>query len=41
MQHIESEPRGNVTREFEVIAGYSHIDPRVTKSLASNAGKFA
>ncbi|MEH6951759.1 TonB-dependent siderophore receptor [Nitrobacter sp. NHB1] len=37
---FEFEARGNVTREFEVIAGYSHIDPRVTKSLAGNAGKY-
>ncbi|MGN6117140.1 MAG: TonB-dependent siderophore receptor [Nitrobacter sp.] len=37
---FEFEARGNVTREFEVIAGYSHIDPRVTKSLAGNVGKY-
>jgi iron complex outermembrane receptor protein len=37
---FEFEARGNVTREFEVIAGYSHIDPRVTRSLAGNAGKY-
>jgi hypothetical protein len=37
MQHLESEPRGNVTRECEVIAGYSHIDPRVLASLQSTA----
>jgi iron complex outermembrane receptor protein len=37
---FELEARGNVTREFEVIAGYSHIDPRVTKSLAGNTGKY-
>ncbi|GAB1717562.1 MAG: TonB-dependent siderophore receptor [Nitrobacter sp.] len=37
---FEFEARGNVTREFEIIAGYSHIDPRVTRSLAGNAGKY-
>lgn len=37
---FEFEARGNVTREFEVIAGYSHIDPRVTRSLAGNAGRY-
>ena len=31
---FEFEAQGNVTRELEIIAGYSHLDPRVTKSLA-------
>lgn len=37
---FEFEARGNVTREFEVIAGYSHLDPRITRSIAGNAGKY-
>lgn len=36
----EFELRGNVTREFEIVAGYSHLDPVVTKSLAGNVGKY-
>ncbi len=37
---FEFEAKGNVTREFEIIAGYSHLDPRVTESIAGNAGKY-
>ncbi|MCG6204308.1 TonB-dependent siderophore receptor [Rhodopseudomonas sp. HC1] len=37
---IEFEARGNVTREFEVVAGYSHLDPKVTNSIAGNSGKY-
>jgi iron complex outermembrane receptor protein len=37
---FEFEARGNVTREFEIIAGYSHLDPKVTKSSAGNVGKY-
>lgn len=36
----EFEIRGNVTREFEIVAGYSHLDPKVTKSVAGNVGKY-
>jgi iron complex outermembrane receptor protein len=36
----EFEVRGNVTREFEIVAGYSHLDPVVTKSVAGNVGKY-
>lgn len=37
---VELEARGNITRELEVIAGFSHLDPRVTKSIAGNTGKY-
>jgi iron complex outermembrane receptor protein len=36
---FEVEARGNITRELEVIAGYTHLDPKVIASLAGNAGK--
>lgn len=36
---FELEGKGNVTREFEVIAAYSNLDPRVTASIAGNVGK--
>jgi iron complex outermembrane receptor protein len=37
---FEFEARGNVTREFEIVGGYSHLDPRVTSSIDGNAGKY-
>jgi iron complex outermembrane receptor protein len=37
---IELELKGNLTRELEIIAGYSHLDPRVTSSIAGYAGKY-
>jgi len=36
---FEFEARGNVTRELEIIGGFSHIDPKVTKSTAGTIGK--
>ncbi|MCO5131805.1 MAG: TonB-dependent siderophore receptor [Xanthobacteraceae bacterium] len=36
---FEFEAKGNVTREFEIVAGYSHLDPKVTASIAGNVGK--
>jgi iron complex outermembrane receptor protein len=35
---FEFEARGNITRELEIVAGYTHMDPKVTRSLAGNAG---
>jgi iron complex outermembrane receptor protein len=35
---FEFEAKGNVTRELEIVAGYSHLDPRITESIAGNAG---
>jgi iron complex outermembrane receptor protein len=37
---VELEARGNVTRELEIIAGYTHVDPKVTASVAGYAGKY-
>ena len=37
---FELELKGNLTRELEIIAGYSHLDPRVTSSIAGYAGKY-
>jgi iron complex outermembrane receptor protein len=37
---VELELKGNLTREFEITAGYTHLDPRVTKSIAGYAGKY-
>jgi iron complex outermembrane receptor protein len=37
---LELELKGNLTREFEIIAGYTHLDPRVTKSIGGYAGKY-
>jgi iron complex outermembrane recepter protein len=37
---VELELRGNLTRELEIIAGYTHLDPRVTTSIAGYAGKY-
>ncbi|MGB3489813.1 MAG: TonB-dependent siderophore receptor, partial [Xanthobacteraceae bacterium] len=36
---FEFEAKGNITREFEIVAGYSHLDPKVTASIAGNVGK--
>jgi len=36
---FELELRGNLTREFEIVGGYTHLDPRVTTSIAGYAGK--
>ena len=33
MRGFEFERKGNLTRELEIVAGYSHLDPRVTKSI--------
>jgi iron complex outermembrane receptor protein len=37
---VEFELRGNATREFEIIAAYTALDPRVTTSIAGYAGKY-
>jgi iron complex outermembrane receptor protein len=38
---FEFEARGNITRELEVIAAYTKIDPVITKSLVpANLGKY-
>ena len=37
---FELELKGNLTRELEIIAGYTHLDPRVTSSIAGYAGKY-
>ena len=37
---FELELKGNLTRELEIVAGYSHLDPRVTSSIAGYAGKY-
>ncbi|MGQ0684689.1 TonB-dependent siderophore receptor [Bradyrhizobium sp.] len=37
---LELEVRGNLTREFEIVGGYSHLDPRITTSIAGYAGKY-
>ena len=37
---LELELKGNLTREFEITAGYTHLDPRVTKSIGGYAGKY-
>ena len=36
---VEFEAKGNITRELEIVAGFSHLDPIVTKSLAGNVGR--
>lgn len=36
---FEFEAKGNITREFEIAGGYSHLDPKVTESIAGYAGK--
>lgn len=35
---FELEARGNVTREVQIIGGYSYLDPKVTKSNDGNVG---
>lgn len=37
---FELEAKGNITRELEIVGGYSRLDPRVTASTAGNAGKY-
>lgn len=38
---FEFEVRGNVTRELEIVGGYSKLDPEITKSaIASNVGNY-
>jgi iron complex outermembrane recepter protein len=37
---FELELKGNLTREFEITGGYTHLDPRVTASIAGYAGKY-
>lgn len=37
---LELELKGNLTREFEITAGYTHLDPKVTQSIAGYAGKY-
>jgi iron complex outermembrane receptor protein len=37
---IELEARGNVTRELEIVGGYSKYDPRVTKSNDGFVGNY-
>jgi iron complex outermembrane receptor protein len=36
---FEFEAKGNITRELEIAGGYSHLDPKVTESIAGYAGK--
>ena len=36
---FEFEAKGNITRELEIVAGYSNLDPKVTASVAGNVGK--
>jgi iron complex outermembrane receptor protein len=36
---FEFEAKGNITRELEIVGGYSHLDPKVTVSVAGNVGK--
>lgn len=36
---FELEARGNITRELEIVGGYTHMDPKVTRSLEGNVGK--
>jgi len=35
---FEFEAKGNITRELEIVAGYSHLDPKVTASAVGNVG---
>ena len=37
---FEFEAKGNVTRELELTVGYSHLDPKVTQSIAGYVGKY-
>ena len=40
VQGFEFEVKGNITRELEITGGYTHLDPRVTESIAGYAGKY-
>jgi iron complex outermembrane receptor protein len=37
---VEFEARGNVTRELEIVGGYSYLDPRVSKSALGPPGNY-
>jgi iron complex outermembrane recepter protein len=37
---FEFEVKGNITRELEIVGGYSHLDPKVSASIAGYAGKY-
>ena len=37
---FEFEAKGNLTRELEITGGYTHLDPKVTASIAGYAGKY-
>ncbi len=37
---IEFEARGNLTRELEIVGGYSYLDPRVSKSALGMTGNY-
>jgi iron complex outermembrane receptor protein len=37
---FEFEARGNITRELEMVGGYSNLDPRITKANDGTAGNF-
>lgn len=37
---VELEARGNITRELEIIAGYTHTDAKVTASAVGAQGKY-
>lgn len=37
---FELEAKGNLTRELEISGGYTHLDPKVTASIAGYAGKY-
>lgn len=39
-QGVELEARGNITRELEIIAGYSHTDAKITASAVGAQGKY-
>jgi iron complex outermembrane recepter protein len=37
---FEFEARGNVTRQLEIVGGYSNLDPKITKANDGNVGNF-
>jgi iron complex outermembrane receptor protein len=37
---FEFEAKGNLSRELEFVLGYTHLDPKVTESIAGYAGKY-
>jgi iron complex outermembrane receptor protein len=37
---VELEARGNITRELEIIAGYSHTDAKIVESAVGAQGKY-